>query len=104
MLKADAFPIQYRDRIMEAPQIPSASMSSSLLSSSVSLPLPNSFTIDKNSYPSTVYVLQLPSIEQHCAIIDQHKLPSLITGDDSCLGKLGELTVGPWYPPTRGSY
>lgn len=35
-LKADAFPIQYRDRIMEAPQIPSASMSSSLLSSSVS--------------------------------------------------------------------
>lgn len=53
--------------------------------------------------PPTVHVPQLPSIEQHYAIIDQHKLPSLITGDNSCLGKLGESTLGPWYPP-RGSY
>jgi len=102
-LKADAFPIQYRDRIMEATQIPSASMSSSLLSSSVTLPSPNSFTIDKSGYPSTVHVPQLPSIEQHYAIIDRHKLPSLTTGDNCCLGKLGESTLGPWYP-ARGSY
>ena len=46
-LNADAFPIQYRDRIMEATQIPSASMSSGLLSSNVTLSSPNSFTIDK---------------------------------------------------------
>jgi hypothetical protein len=102
-LKADAFPIQYRDRIMEVTQIPSASMSSGLLSSSVSLPSPNSFTIDKNGYPSTVHVPQLPPIEQYYAILDQHKLPSLTTGDNSCLGTLGELTLGPWYPP-RGGY
>ena len=102
-LKADAFPIQYRDRIMEATQIPSASMSSGLLSSNVTLHAPNSFTIDKNGYPSTVPVPQLPPIEQYYAITDQHQLPSLITGDNSCLGKLGESTLGPWYPP-RGSY
>ena len=64
-LKADAFPIQYRDRIMEATQIPSASMSGGLLSLSVTLPTPNSFTIDKNGYPSTVHVPQLPHIEQY---------------------------------------
>jgi len=94
-LKADAFPIQYRDKIMEATQ----STSMSHLSSNVTLPSPNSFTIDKNGYPSTVP--QLPPIEQHYAIIDQHK--SRISGDNSCLGKLGESTLGPWYPP-RGSY
>ena len=102
-LKADAFPIQYRDRIMQATQIQSASMSSGLLSSSVSLPSPNSFTIDKNGYPSTVHVPKLPPIEQYYDITDRHKLPSLTTGDNCCLGKLGESTLGPWYPP-RGSY
>lgn len=56
-LKVDAFPIQYRDRIMEATSIPSASISGGLLDSNVSL-----------STPNTVNVPELPPIQQYYAI------------------------------------
>ena len=60
-LKAENYPIQYRDSIMKATQIPSASMSSGLLANHT--PLPNS-----SGYPATVHVPQLPPIQQYYAI------------------------------------
>ena len=60
-LKSENYPIQYRDRIMQATQIPSASMSSGLLATH--RPLSNS-----NGRPSTVHVPQLPPIQQYYAI------------------------------------
>jgi len=52
VLKADAFPIQYRDHIMEATQIPSASI--------------NNYDISlTNNHPVTVHVPQLPPIQQY---------------------------------------
>ncbi len=58
-LKAESFPALYKDRIMEATQIPSASMSNTLSSQSVSLQSHN---------PSTVHVPQLPPIQKYYAI------------------------------------
>lgn len=95
-LGANAFPIQYRDEIMQTQQMQCTFRSSSLLSSSVSLPPPNSFTIDEHGYPSTVHVPKLQPIKQYYDITNRYKLPDLLTGDSSCLGKLGESTLGRW--------
>ena len=67
-LKADAFPVQYKDRIMEATQISSASMSSGLLANHTPLPNSSGYELKENGYPSTVHVPQLPSIQQYYAI------------------------------------
>lgn len=58
-LKADAYPIQYRDRIMEPTQI-----SSTLSSQNINLQS-NNLTFDRNGYPDTVHVPQLPSIQKY---------------------------------------
>ena len=58
-LKSENYPIKYRDRIMNATQIPSASMSSGLLANNTSLP---------STYPSTVHVPKLPSIQNYYSI------------------------------------
>ena len=65
MLKADAFPIQYRDRIIEATQISSAAISSGLLANHTPLPNSSGYELDKNGYLSTVNVPQLPPIQQY---------------------------------------
>jgi len=67
-LKANAFPIQYRDRIMEATQIQSASMGSGLLANNTPLPNSSGYELKKNGCPSTVHVPQLQPIQQHYAI------------------------------------
>jgi len=67
-LKSENYPIQYRDRIMEATQIPSASMSSGLLANHTPLPNSSGYELKENGYPSTVHVPQLPPIQQHYAI------------------------------------
>lgn len=58
-LKAESFPALYKDRVIEATSIPSASMSGGLLTSSVSL-----------STPNTIHVPELPPIQQYYAIGD----------------------------------
>ena len=67
-LKAENYPIQYRDRIMVATQIPSASMSSGLLADHTPLPNSSGYELKENGYPSTVHVPQLPPIQQYYAI------------------------------------
>lgn len=57
-LKSENYPIQYRDKIMEATKIQSASMNSGLLANHK--PLPKS-----SGYPSSVHVPQLPNIQQY---------------------------------------
>ena len=60
-LKADDFPVQYRDRIMEPTQIPSASMSSGLLAN-------NSPDLNLSNPLTTVHVPQLPPIQEYYKI------------------------------------
>ena len=57
-LKSENYPIQYRDKIMEATHIPSASMTSGLLSNNISLSNSSGFT-------SKVHVPQLPPIQHY---------------------------------------
>ena len=79
-LKADAFPVQYKDRIMEATQISSASLSSGLLANHTPLPNSSGYELKKNGYPSTVHVPQLPSIQQYYTIGGSLNNTSLYTG------------------------
>lgn len=67
-VNAERFPIQYKDKIMEATQIQSASMDVGLLANHVSLPNSDGYKLDQNGYPSTVHVPQLPPVEQYYAI------------------------------------
>ena len=67
-LKSENYPIQYRDRIMDATQISSASMSSGLLANHTPLPNSSGYELKENGYPSTVHVPQLPPIQQYYSI------------------------------------
>ena len=67
-LKAENYPIQYRDTIMNATQIQSASMNSGLLANHTPLPNSSGYELGKNGYPSTVHVPQMPPIQQYYSI------------------------------------
>ena len=60
-LKSENYPIKYRDKIMEATQIQSASMNSGLLVNNTTLS-------NSSGCQSTVHIPQLPSIQQYYVI------------------------------------